>query len=166
MTEDNIWLDIKKIKDANPDSPQIVLLSYFSDEKLPKLYNSVDCLLSPSRGEGVGRTLVEAMSQGVPVITTNWSAMTEYCTESNSFLLDYDLVKVDVPAIEARTYYFENPDMVWAEPNKKELSETMDFVFNNPDDAIERGARAKVDVRKQFAWDELLTARLEALNSV
>ena len=41
---------------------------------MPKIYNSFDCLLAPSRNEGFGVPIIEAQSCGIPVITTNFTA--------------------------------------------------------------------------------------------
>jgi len=49
----------------------------FSDEEMAWLYNSFDCLLMPSMAEGFGIPLIEAQACGVPVIATDFSAMTE-----------------------------------------------------------------------------------------
>ncbi|KAL2549037.1 UDP-Glycosyltransferase superfamily protein [Forsythia ovata] len=40
---------------------------------LPRLYKAADAFVLPSRGEGWGRPLVEAMAMSLPVIATNWS---------------------------------------------------------------------------------------------
>jgi glycosyltransferase involved in cell wall biosynthesis len=48
----------------------------------------------PTRGEGWGLPLAEAMSMGLPVITTNWSGPTAFVDESVGYLLEYDLVLV------------------------------------------------------------------------
>lgn len=45
--------------------------------QLLQLYNAADILLAPSIHEGFGITLIEAMACGIPVITSNISAMPE-----------------------------------------------------------------------------------------
>lgn len=162
LTNDDIYKQIAEIKQRIPDSPQIILLDFFTDDKLPKLYNSVDCLLSPSCGEGVGKTIVEAMSQKLPVITTNWSAMPEYCNNKNSLLLDYELVPVKVPTNVAKLYYFEEPGMEWAAPDFNQCADYMRMVVDDPALGVKLGTQAAIDVREQFSWDKLLKPRLNA----
>jgi glycosyltransferase involved in cell wall biosynthesis len=49
----------------------------FPDDYMVTLYNAIDCLLSPSMGEGFGVPILEAQSCGIPVITGDWTAMSE-----------------------------------------------------------------------------------------
>ncbi len=78
--------------------PSLYMLpSGLSSSDLLSVYQSVDALVQPSRGEGWGRPHVEAMACGLPVIATNWSGNTEYMDDSNSFLIDINgLVPVEV----------------------------------------------------------------------
>ena len=47
-------------------------------EKLPALYSEADAFVLPSRGEGWGLPLMEAMSLGVPTIGTGWGGSSEF----------------------------------------------------------------------------------------
>lgn len=57
---------------------------------LVKLYNVADCGIFPTRAEGLGLPILELMACGKPVITTNYSAMTDYLTRDTAFLVDVD----------------------------------------------------------------------------
>lgn len=55
----------------------IVLTGYVSDADLPVFYQLSELFLFPSLREGFGIPIIEAMACGVPVITSNISAMPE-----------------------------------------------------------------------------------------
>jgi glycosyltransferase involved in cell wall biosynthesis len=40
---------------------------------MPLLYGGADAFVLPTRGEGWGLPILEAMAAGVPAIATNWS---------------------------------------------------------------------------------------------
>jgi glycosyltransferase involved in cell wall biosynthesis len=51
----------------------------FPDAYMVAMYNSLDVLLSVSRGEGFGIPIVEAQACGTPVIVGDWTSMPELC---------------------------------------------------------------------------------------
>jgi glycosyltransferase involved in cell wall biosynthesis len=60
----------------------IVLAGYIEDEDLPALYQGADVFVYPSLFEGVGLPPLEAMSAGVPVVTSNSSSLPETVGEA------------------------------------------------------------------------------------
>ena len=156
---------IDTIKRDNPDSPQLILLDRVDDNTLLKLYNSVDCLLSPSRAEGVGRPMVEAMSMGTPVITTNWSSMPEFVNKTNGLLVEGECTNINLPSYEQEIYSLM-PNMHWATPNVDDISKQLIYAVDNPDALIKLGLKARSDVREQFDWNRLFINRIKSMESV
>jgi glycosyltransferase involved in cell wall biosynthesis len=56
-------------------------------ETMARMYNALDVFLLPTRGEGFGIPIVESMSCGVPVITTNCTAQKEICKDSGAWMI-------------------------------------------------------------------------------
>jgi glycosyltransferase involved in cell wall biosynthesis len=87
--------------EESPRRSDIQVLGYVSDDTLRGLYRSASIFAFPSLDEGFGMPVLEAMAQGVPVITSNCSAMPEVAGEAallvdpqNSDELASALVKV------------------------------------------------------------------------
>lgn len=56
---------------------KVKFLDFVPDDELPTLYKNAKCFLWPSLYEGFGLPVVEAMSYGCPVITSNTSSLPE-----------------------------------------------------------------------------------------
>ena len=65
---------------ARPDD--VKLLGYVDDEELAELYAGCACFAYPSLYEGFGLPVLEAMSAGAPVITSNVSSLPEVAGEA------------------------------------------------------------------------------------
>ena len=52
-----------------------------------ELYASADAFVLPTRGEGWGLPVAEAMAMAIPVIVTNFSGPVAYATQDNSYLI-------------------------------------------------------------------------------
>jgi glycosyltransferase involved in cell wall biosynthesis len=63
--------------EASPARDRIRLIGYINDDLLAKLYRTAELLIFPSLEEGFGFPVLEAMSAGLPVVTSNCSAMPE-----------------------------------------------------------------------------------------
>jgi glycosyltransferase involved in cell wall biosynthesis len=62
--------------------------------QLAGIMASCDCLVAPSRTEGWNLPNLDSLSMGLHLITTNYSAHTEYCTKENSSLIEIEDLEV------------------------------------------------------------------------
>jgi glycosyltransferase involved in cell wall biosynthesis len=143
----NVEEEIAKLQ-LPPSAPMAVLINpEFADYQMGALYRSADCFVLPTRGEGFGMPVLEAMACGLPTIATNWSGPASFLNEGNGYPLD---VRAMVRA-EARCPYYEGFD--WAEPDADHLRALMRHVYDHPDEARAKGAAAAADVMARHTWE-------------
>ena len=91
-------------------------------QDLAKIISLADCGIFPARAEGWNNEILEVMAMDKPVITTNYSAHTEYCTKENSYLIDIDSL------CSAKDNKFFNGFGQWAHLGQKQLDQTVDYM--------------------------------------
>ncbi|KAL6284588.1 hypothetical protein ACE6H2_015517 [Prunus campanulata] len=124
-------------------APVYVIDTHIAQIDLPRVYKAADAFVLPSRGEGWGRPLVEAMAMSLPVIATNWSGPTEYLTEENSYPLPVDRMS-DIMEGPFTGHH-------WAEPSVSKLRVLMRHVMNNVEEAKVKGEKAREDMITRFS---------------
>ncbi len=79
-----------------------------------------DCGIFPSRAEGWNLELLEMMSCGKHVITTNYSAHTEFCNNQNTMLIDIDNLETAFDGV-----FFDGKCGFWAELSDNQKEQTI-----------------------------------------
>jgi glycosyltransferase involved in cell wall biosynthesis len=82
----------------------------FSDEYMAAYYNSLDVLMSVSKGEGFGLPILEAQACGVPVIVGDWTSMGELCF--SGWKVSKSEAKTEYDAFFKSFWYSPNPGAV------------------------------------------------------
>ena len=112
-----------------------------------KLYRSCDAFLGASRSEGWGLCHMEAAACGLPLVTTNYSAPSEWAA-GHAYFLDYEMTRVQTPFFVRR----DGDQGEWAEPDWGQFRRVMRDLVNNPDEAKQRGRAISDHVRRKYDW--------------
>lgn len=125
------------------DYPHVIVLEGdLSESDLKALYQQCNVLVAPSRAEGFGLPMAEAMLSGLPVVTTNWGGQLDFCTEKTAWLIDYTFTRADT--------HFGLFASVWAEPDVDSLARTMLMLRKSPSTLL----RAKAQAGRRLLLDE------------
>lgn len=152
------WLE--EARSEFEDYPDVVLIeSDLSDSQLKALYEQCHVLLAPSRAEGFGLPMAEAMLSDLAVLTTGWSGQTDFCTPETAWLIDYDFgwAKTHLGLFSS----------VWANPRADHMAELMLEVYNLPE--IERKKRSTVGRKlllESFKWTDVAQKNVEFIRQI
>jgi glycosyltransferase involved in cell wall biosynthesis len=148
------WL--KESQAGDPHYPDVQIIeSDFTDSELKALYGQCQVLVAPSRAEGFGLPMAEAMLSGLAVITTGWSGQTDFCTEETAWLIDYTFEKAQS--------HFGIFSSVWAEPDEIHLSKLMKEIRNTPQEELAKRTNVGQKLLLQkFRWVHAAKRLVEA----
>lgn len=135
----------------------------FKRWELPRFYAMGDVFVFPTRGEGFGLPLCEALACGLPVITTGYSAQLDFLAPKGKPLpgvkfLDYKIKKFDG---RDSVYYW---GFNWAVPNVGQLRKYMREVYENFRDYKKQAMESSEYIRHEWTWEraaEKVIIRLE-----
>jgi glycosyltransferase involved in cell wall biosynthesis len=153
--------DRDRVQSAAAGHPDIHLIDrYVTASEKSAMIASCDCYVSLHRSEGFGLTLAEAMYFGRPVIGTGYSGNLDFMTRENSYLVDHTMEAIG-PGSEP--YPAEGE---WAEPDLDHAAHLMRGVFDDHEEADDRGRRGAADIQRSHspnAAGESVERRLEEI---
>ena len=117
------------------------------------LYRNGKIFICPSRREGLGLPILEAMACGLPVITTDASPMNEWFPEDYPLLVNVQN-QTDLPYGDIPMYT----------PNVFDLMKKMEFAHKNPELMDQLGETNRIIIQEKFSWDVLRDKYLEFLD--
>ena len=149
---------IKSIsKDCLSFPDVLVIKSDLSDAEMKALYLQSDLLVAPSRGEGFGLPIGEAMSLGLPVITTNWGGQVDFCNTSNSWIIDFEYAPSQS--------HFKSKYSYWAEPSETHLTELIHQVYNSDPIDIQKKIDCAKETTIKFTWSNVAKTNIDFIKT-
>jgi glycosyltransferase involved in cell wall biosynthesis len=131
---------------SQPDKVSIYGRRSLSEAKLAGLYESAHCFVLPTRAEGFGLPILEAMATGLPVIVTNYSGHLDFCTTENSFLIH------NKGLVDSDPECFPNFRSQWGDPDPEHLVSLLRYVYRNYDRALAVGQRGCKAAHEGWTW--------------
>jgi hypothetical protein len=120
-----------------------------SQNHVAKLLQSADCGIFPSRAEGWNLDLLEAMACGLPVITTNYSAHTEYISNENSYSIKGNGTETAFDGV----WFFGQGDWLNIDDASKDgIVAQMQWIHQRKQSGDNLFNQAGVETAKKFTW--------------
>ena len=156
LVTEHIAPNIKLIR-----NPRIVHVNpIFKHAALAPLYTACDAFVLPAKAEGWGLPICEAMACGLPVITTNYSGMTEFCNEANAYFVNHTLEEMPEAWND-----ISHPG-TWAAIDKEHLKKQMRYVYEHREEAKEKGHKASKYILENFTWERAAHKAKAVLDSI
>lgn len=131
-----------------------MLWGEFNPDMLFALYNHADAFVFPSRAEGWGLPLIEAMATGLPVITTFYSGHTEFLrhVEDSILKVDYDLEVIDDPEFHGYWPQLRETGARWAAPRVQSIAIQMRAIVDSYPEWRASAESAAQTIRYDCGW--------------
>ena len=142
------WQDL--YKNSKLGSKIRIIPRQKTHQDVMSIMRQADCGVFPSRAEGWNLELLEMMSMGKHVITTNYSAHTEFCTPVNSRLININNLETAFDGV-----FFDGQLGLWAEIAQDQKDVTIEYmrdVHTLKQDGQLTTNQNGIDTGKQFSW--------------
>lgn len=153
--------ELSSIKDALKEYKNIFFIERTLDRsEVNSLIYCCDSIVSLHRAEGFGLVPAEAMYVGRPVISTDWSATTEFVNSSNACPVRYNLVKIEKDIGNYKA------GMAWAEPDITHAAEHMRKLYFDREYYDSIASNSKAFIRSNYSHEhcaDIIKSRLEEL---
>ncbi len=154
----NVQEEIKKIGvEKRENSPKLLISTDAVDyKKMPEFYDG-DVFISSTMGDAFNIPCLEAMSLGIPVITTDFGGQTDFVNEQNGWLIGGEMVEV--------TWDKAYEGVSWKKPDVEALKRKMRYCYENREEVKRKSEQAFLDAQK-YSWRSAAEKLIENLKNL
>ena len=144
------------------DHAEIIFLynQVIPNYQLGSLYTSADCFVLPTRGEGFGLPIMEAMACGLPVIATNWSAQTDFMNDKIAYPIRVKQL------IDAKAKCPHYAGFQWADPEEEHLRYLLRYIYEHQAEAQQKGLAASKEILEKWTWQKTVRKIIGRLDEI
>ena len=151
------------VRDASaryPGHPPVEVWQHpLSPGQMRFVYEHAGCVVAPSRGEGFGLPVAEAMLLGSPVLATAHGGHADICVPGSFWPIDFRIERANTHLTEQQSY--------WAEPSPESLRQQMRAVFTSSEgERRKRTGIAKAHVAENFTWRAVAKRHVDACSAL
>jgi glycosyltransferase involved in cell wall biosynthesis len=125
--------------------PVLLSTDYLSNSLMGELYAGCDAFVLPTRGEGWGLPLMEAMAFGLPVIGSACGGTTDFLTEETGWPIPCRLLRRE------QTLGCMQAGQIWAEPDLGALVESLRTVHARGPEVLRRCRQARTMLAETYS---------------
>jgi glycosyltransferase involved in cell wall biosynthesis len=142
-----------------------ILTGALKREELFVIYNIADAFVYPTRAEGWGLPLIEAMATGLPTIAVNCSGQTEYLKEVEGCFMPiaHRMVPIKDPEFMEFVSSTTQDCGTWAEADIDDLAQKMREMVSQHVEWRRKALDASRVIRTKFSWSSTAHTALESL---
>ena len=149
------------IRELKAEIPELYVIDRsLSRRKLTELQKCCDCFVSLHRSEGFGLSVAECMALGKPVISTDWSATSEYLDSETGCPVEFELVEIE----ESVGPYTKGQR--WANPDIHHAASWMKRLLNDEPYRTEISKNAAIRIDNLFSPERIGRRYMERLTTI
>ena len=155
------------IKEANKgdQAPSIKVIASVIDESvIPKLYSIANVFVYPTRGEGFGIPIAEAMAAGCLTIVPNQGGHMDFCSNTSNVLMKCGHAKIPDSLIEPGREAYAGQE--WIDTEIEVLADSMKSVYHSwgAEKYVNMMKKARYVVEEQLSTKAVINKIREAVS--
>lgn len=132
-----------------------VITSVLPASIVPLIYNSANCFVLFSRGEGWGLPYCEAAASGLPVIGADHGGQKMFLNKDNSLLVEPDLVVTCHPSLLYMSPFYKGMKFVsYSDKAICDAADKMRYAYEHQDEMKEKATLCRDNLLQNFTWDK------------